>query len=222
MWRAHAHSHTCRHTHKHALTRMRTHKITRSHSVTHSKTCTQTAQSQFIRMILLCTWFLHYHNHLLNWIKVFFQVSSTFPPVEGTKVLAMYTIYLRYQMVSYSLNFYIYFFITHFKFTHAWTKLMAILILKHQSACLRKYSVSWSISSTHKIFSETCELCIMSCNIFRSLSLKQNEAQSTCALGGILFWGCTSGWVYVPWILHACWMRVTGGNSGLCCCICVT
>ena len=39
--------------------------------------------------------------------------------------------------------------------------------------------------------------------------------------GGILFRGCTSGGVYIPsTYTHARW--VTVGNSGLCCCTCVT
>ena len=36
------------------------------------------------------------------------------------------------------------------------------------------------------------------------------------------WWKCTSGRVCVPLYLHACHMRVTVGNSGLCCCIYVT
>ena len=38
--------------------------------------------------------------------------------------------------------------------------------------------------------------------------------------GGVLFWGCTSGGVYVPCIkLLACQVRVTIGNSGLWFCV---
>ena len=36
-----------------------------------------------------------------------------------------------------------------------------------------------------------------------------------------VYWGCTCGGVYVPCV-HACQVRVTVGDSGLCCCTCVT
>ena len=34
--------------------------------------------------------------------------------------------------------------------------------------------------------------------------------------------GCASGGVYVPCIYTACQVRITVGDSGLCCCVCVT
>ena len=34
--------------------------------------------------------------------------------------------------------------------------------------------------------------------------------------------GCASGGVYVPCVSHACQVRVTVGDPGLCCCTCVT
>ena len=36
----------------------------------------------------------------------------------------------------------------------------------------------------------------------------------------VSFWGRTSGGVYVPLYLHACQVKVTVGDSGLCCCTC--
>ena len=36
------------------------------------------------------------------------------------------------------------------------------------------------------------------------------------------FWGCTSGGVDLPCYLHACQVRDTVGDSGLCCWVCVT
>ena len=41
-------------------------------------------------------------------------------------------------------------------------------------------------------------------------------------LGGILFSGRTSGWVYVLFIFsQSCQVRVSIGDSGLSCCVCV-
>ena len=51
--------------------------------------------------------------------------------------------------------------------------------------------------------------------------LKQNEAQSARSESTHKNRGCTSGGVDVPFILHACQVRVTVGDSGPSC-ICVT
>ena len=34
--------------------------------------------------------------------------------------------------------------------------------------------------------------------------------------------GCFFGGVYAPFFLFKCQVRVTEGDSGLCCCVCVT
>ena len=84
---------------------------------------------------------------------------------------------------------------------------MAVLILKHQSACLRKYSVSWSISSTQKYIQ--WDLCIMSCNIFPSLSLSLWNRMRPRAL---VHWGASffedvplAECMYLGFYMHAGW-----------------
>ena len=108
-----------------------------------------------------------------------------------------------------------------------WPKLLIILSFRQVVNRPRKTWVYWTnscwCSHFYLIQSNTLKSNVL-VNFFflrglRFLDLLVHDGQvEPCSR---TFWGCTSGGVYVPCIYtHVRW--VTAGDSGLCCCACMT